>query len=271
MNWAFKRWEEFLVTSGLKRAPWTFLSLYQLKKVTCICNNMTVSNSNVRICMATLPFKVDISIDQCVLKKHFYSVSNLQLVRGPSEPFTSASSFLSLYLFSWLKSSLSTHLIRMKDPHRSTENKHHSMWCPLENFSYLIRKQNADSPVSVVFSQNTRESAIATGWWVYVRLCVCTSWYHIALKCLLLFLPLLEGVWLTGGEGSSQQPRVLAHPVRGREWQASSASGASRNKDDNGERDWTTQMAEPSTQRCHPYHINIIHTPTREDHGGKNN
>lgn len=131
------------------------------------------------------------------------------------------------------KSSFCTHLIRNERPSRSTENKHYeaaSMWCPLGTFSYFFKMQFS---VSVVFSQIDKHK----------RVCNCQQGVslrvyiviHIALKCLLLFLPLLEGVWLTGGGGNSQQRRDLAHPVRGREWRASSASSASRNKDGNGE------------------------------------
>lgn len=136
------------------------------------------------------------------------------------------------------KSSVCTHLIRNERPSRSTENKHHE-----KNFDVTpsgdlrwLQKTKCSSP-SLFCSHretNTRDCVIASSVWVCTPLRVYIT-AHIALKCLLLFLPFLEGVWLTGGGGNSQQRRVLAHPVRGREWQASSASGASRNNDGSGE------------------------------------
>lgn len=172
-------------------------------------------------------------------------------------------------LFPWLNQLSLPIWSGMKDPH--AHQRKNIIWCNAlwETFTYFFRKQNAVFRLCCVLI-NTRESAIASRVWVYVRLCVCTSWYISRWSVYYCFCPCLKASDWQGAKGA-QQRRVLAHPVRGREWQASSASGASRNKDDNGERDWTTQMAEPSTQRCHPYHINTIHTPTREDHAGKNN
>ncbi len=99
------------------------------------------------------------------------------------------------------KSSFSTHLIRNERPSRSTENKHHSMWCPLETFSYFFRKQNAVLRLCCVLT-NTRESVIASKVRVHARLSVCTSWYISSWSVYYCFCPCLKASDWQGAEGT---------------------------------------------------------------------
>ncbi len=140
----------------LKRAPWTFLSLYQLKKVTCICNNMTVSNSMSEFVWQLFLLKWTFSIDQCVLKKHFYSVSNLQLSGARLNRSPPLHHFWASNLFSWLNHLYLPILSGMKDPHaqqRTNIIRCDALW----RTSVTWSENKMQFSVSVVFSQ-TQES-----------------------------------------------------------------------------------------------------------------
>lgn len=104
-------------------------------------------------------------------------------------------------LFPWLNQLSLPIWSGMKDPH--AHQRKNIIWCNAlwETFTYFFRKQNAVFRLCCVLI-NTRESAIASRVWVYVRLCVCTSWYISRWSVYYCFCPCLKASDWQGAKGA---------------------------------------------------------------------